>query len=113
MHEAPIFLKSVYNIISNGRISRKTSNNNEEIEGGFLLEEVFLGWIVNKNKPLNLEKLCLKKNIKNNNNILGNKKIDLITALKLLDPSIYNKDLTFFRKSVFEISKKDLKIFLF
>lgn len=113
MHEPPHFLKSVYNIISNGRISRKTSNNNEEIEGGFLLEEVLFGWIVNKNNPLDLEKFSLEKNIKHKNNILVNKQIDLVTALKLLDPSIYNKDLSFFRKSIFEITKKELKTFTF
>ena len=39
------------------------------------------------------------------------KKIDLITALTLLNPDIYSKDLNYFRKSIFEITKEDLKTF--
>ena len=112
MHEPPHFLKSVYNIISNGKISRRTSSN-EEIEGGFLLEEVLFGWVSNSNNPLDLDKFSLEKKIKNNNKMLANKKIDLVTALKLLDPAIYNKDLSFFRKSIFEINKEKLKTFTF
>ena len=39
------------------------------------------------------------------------KKINLITALTLLNPDIYSKDLTHFRKSVFEITKENIKDF--
>ena len=42
-----------------------------------------------------------------------NKKIDLITALTLLNPDIYDYNLTRFRKALFEITKEDLKTFSF
>ena len=42
-----------------------------------------------------------------------NKRIDLITAITLLNPEIYSKDLTYFRKSVFEITSEDFKKFSF
>ena len=41
------------------------------------------------------------------------KKIDLITAITLLNPEIYSQDLTYFRKRVFGISSEDFKNFSF
>ena len=45
------------------------------------------------------------------NKVFMGKKIDLITALTLLNPDIYSKDLNYFRKCIFEITKEDLKTF--
>ena len=42
-----------------------------------------------------------------------NKRIDLITAITLLNPEIYSKDLTYFRKRVFGITSEDFKNFSF
>ena len=47
------------------------------------------------------------------NDAIKNKKIDMITALQLLNPEIYNKDLTYFRKSIFGVTKNNLKSFSF
>ena len=48
-----------------------------------------------------------------NNKSILQKKIDLPTALKLLDPTIYNYDLNHFRKCIFETNNEDLKNFNF
>ena len=77
------------------------------------MEEILFNWIQDKNAPLDLSKLKLAKNIVYNNKPLMDKKIDLITALTLLNPDIYNSNLTHFRKSLFEITKENLKTFSF
>ena len=46
-----------------------------------------------------------------NNKSFLQKKIDLPTALKLLDPTIYDKDLNHFRKSIYETNNENLKNF--
>ena len=111
MHEPSHFIKSAYNLLSNGVISRETSKTyDQDAEGGFLLEEVFLGWVKEKKSPLNLKNFHLQE-INCNNKMISQKRIDLVTALKLLDPAIYNKDLFSFRKSIFEVKVEDLKNF--
>ena len=102
MHEPPHFIKSEYNLISNGKISRETSKSyNPEEEGGFLLEEVFLGRINDNNYPLSLVKFNLKEEIVINNKMIKQKRIDLITALKILDPTILMKRILAFQKIYF------------
>ena len=109
-HEPSHFIKAVYSLITEGKISRYTSNSDKNNEGGFFLEEVLFGWVVNEKKPLDLSDL-LKKDIICKNEAIKNKKIDLITALTLLNPDIYKKDLEHFRKQIFGVTKKDLKTF--
>ena len=41
------------------------------------------------------------------------KKIDLITAITLLNPEIYSQDLTYFRRCVFGITSEKFKEFSF
>ena len=111
-HEPPHFIKAAYNMLSGGIISRNTSNNDKTIEGGYFLEEVLFGWKKNEDTTLDLKELKLKENeINYRNKNLKNKKIDLITAIQLLNPDIYDGDLKTFRKAVFEISIEDLKNF--
>ena len=115
IHEPCHFIKASYSLITEGMITRNTSNeNNNNIEGGYFLEEVFFGWVHNPNNPLDLIGIgLLNEEVKCNNKAIINKKIDLITALKLLDPDIYDHDLNYFRKSIFNLSKEDLKSFSF
>lgn len=74
------------------------------------MEEILFGWKAKENISLNIdlpeELICKNESIKN-------KKIDLITALHLLNPSIYNYNLYSFRKIIFNATKDDLKTFSF
>ena len=110
-HEPSHFIKAVYSILTGGIISRFTQKDNADIDSGSLLEEILFTWSSNKNKPLDLSQFNLDENIKYNNTDLLEKKIDLITALTLLNPKIYSQDLNYFRKSLFEVTKEDLKTF--
>ena len=110
-HEPSHFIKRAYSIITKGEISRNTSDNDTDIESGFIMEEILFGWIVDKENPLDLSKFNLSPKIEYKNEIFKGKKINLITALNLLNPKIYSQDLTFFRKCIYEITKEDLKTF--
>lgn len=113
VHEPGHYIKGCYSMLTNGVIQRNTSNN-KDIESGFFIEEVLFGWVCDEDNPINLiENKLLKENIVCKNVSLLNKKIDLITAIKLLDPNIYNYDLEYFRKSLFSLKRKDLKTFSF
>lgn len=113
VHEPGHYIKGCYSMITNGVVQRNTSNN-KDIESGFFIEEVLFGWVCDKNNPINLiENKLLKENIVCGNIALLNKKIDLITAIKLLDPDIYNHDLEYFRKSLFYLKQSDLETFSF
>ena len=112
-HEPTHYLKSCYSIITEGKISRFTSKTDLDIESGYYLEEILFGWVKDNKNPIDLSKFNLDKNINKKNNDLLNKKINLITALQLLNPEIYSKDLNYFRKSIYEISNDDLKNFSF
>ena len=112
-HEPDHFIKSAYSLITKGIISRDTSNKGQTLESGFLLEEILFVWVVDKDNPLDTTKLGLIEKIECKNDAIKNKKIDMITALQLLNPEIYNKDLTYFRKSIFGVTKNNLKSFSF
>ena len=108
------FIKSSNSLLTEGIISRNTSNEDKTIDGGFFFEKVLFGWKRKEEKPLDLIGLkLLKKEIECNNDALREKKIDLVTALNLLNPKIYNYDLEYFRNSLFKLSKNDLKNFDF
>ena len=107
IHEPMHFIKAVYAILTEGTISRYTSEKDKNVDSGFLLEEILFNWVQDESAPLDLSKLQLEKNIGNKNKALINKKIDLITALTLLNPDIYKSNLTNYRKSLFEISKEN------
>ena len=110
-HEPCHFIKSAYCIITEGKISRNTSSD-KNIDSGSFLEEILFGWKNDKKEPLNLKELNLLKNdIECKNSAILNKKIDLITALKLLDPDIYENDLDNFRNIIFNLSNEDLETF--
>ena len=112
-HEPLHFIKGFYSILSEGKISRFDSKTNNNIDRNYFLEEILFGWVQNKNNPLDLSKFHLSQDIKYKNEVFMNKRIDLITAITLLNPEIYSKDLTYFRKSVFEITSEDFKKFSF
>ena len=105
------FIKSVYSILAEGKISRFTQKDNSEIDSGLFLEEILFTWKANENSSLDLSQFNIDNNIEYNNEDLLEKKINLITALTLLNPDINSKDLTHFRKSVFEITKENIKDF--
>ena len=108
------FIKSSNSLLTEGIISRNTSNEDKTIDGGFFFEQVLFGWKRKEEKPLDLIGLkLLKKEIECNNDTLKEKKIDLVTALNLLNPKIYNYDLEYFRNSLFNLSQNDLKNFDF
>ena len=108
------FIKSSNSLLTEGIISRNTSNEDKTIGGGFFYEKVLFGWKRKEEKPLDLIGLkLLKKEIECNNDALREKKIDLVTALNLLNPKIYNYDLEYFRNSLFNLSQNDLKNFDF
>lgn len=109
-HEPCHFIKAVYSLLTEGKISRNTSNIDINGEGGYYLEEILFGWILNKENPLDLSNL-LKENTICENEAIKNKKIDLITALTLLNPDIYQTNLDNFRKRIFGITKNDLNKF--
>ena len=112
-HEPLHFIKGIYSTISEGKISRFTSKTNNGIDSGFYSEEILFGWVQNKNNPLDLTQFHLSQEIEYKNKIFMNKRIDLITAITLLNPEIYSKDLNYFRKRVFEITSEDFKNFSF
>ena len=113
-HEPCHFIKAAYSLLTENIISRNTSNDNKDIESGFFFEEILFGWVKKRKKPFNLVKMgLLKKEIKCQNNAIKNKKIDLITALTLLNPEIYDYDLDYFRQTIFNLSPKKLKTFSF
>ena len=91
IHEPMHFIKAVYAIFTEGKISRYTSEKDKNVDSGFLLEEIRFNWVQDESAPLDLSKLKIEKNIGNKNKALINKKIDLITALTFLNPDIYNK----------------------
>ena len=108
------FIKSSNSLLTEGIISRNTSNEDKTIDGGFFFEKVLFGWKRKEEKPLDLIGLkLLKKEIECNNDVLRGKKIDFVTALNLLNPKIYNYDLEYFRNSLFNLSQNDLKNFDF
>ena len=108
------FIKSSNSLLTEGIISRNTSNEDKTIDGGFFFEKVLFGWKRKEEKPLDLIGLkLLKKEIECNNDALREKKIDFVTALNLLNPKIYNYDLEYFRNSLFNLSQNDLKNFDF
>ena len=114
MHEPCHFIKASYSLITEGMITRNTSNGDNIIEGGYFLEEVFFGWVQDPNNPLDLIGMgLLNKEVECNNESIKSKRIDLITAIKLLDPDIYDRDLNYFRENIFNLSKEDLKSFSF
>ena len=113
-HEPPHFIKSAYNMLTGGIITRNTSNDDKNIESGYFLEEVLFGWIKDEKNPLDLKDLILnEKEINYKNLYLKEKKIDLITAIQILNPDIYDENLTTFRKELFEINNNSLKNFKF
>lgn len=111
IHEPSHFIKSVYSILTEGKISRFTQKDDTNIDSGSFLEEIFFTWKSNEKNPFDLSKFNLDNKIEYKNKVLLEKKIDLITALTLLNPDIYSKDLAYFRKSIFEITKENLKTF--
>ena len=115
IHEPCHFIKSVYSMITNGKISRETSNKNNSFkdgEAGFLLEYILFGWKNTVEYKFNLDKFNIAK-IKHKNKIFEKKQIDLATALVLLDPDTYDKDLNYFRQKLYGVNKEDLKFFNF
>ena len=62
---------------------------------------------------MDLTKFNLSQDIKYKNEVFINKKIDLITAITLLNPEIYSQDLTYFRRCVFGITSEKFKEFSF
>ena len=108
LYEPSNFISDAYNIITKGKVN-KTEKSNE-----LIMEEILFGWVKDEENRMDLSsKFNLDKNYKYKNIAIQKKKIDLITALKLLDPEIYSKDLNYFRKSIFEVSNEDLKTFSF
>ena len=111
-HEPCHFIKAALCLLTQGIISRNTSHTNDTIESGFFFEEVLFGWVHLENNPLNLVELGLLKNvIQCKNPAINNKKIDLITAITLLDPEIYDGNLTSFRENIFNLTPDNLKTF--
>lgn len=115
IHEPGHYIKCAYNILSNGKIQRNTTNTkeNNRPEAGFLLEEILFGWIQNEDNPINLDIFKIPKDIKIKNKMIQNKKINLSAAIKLLDPKTYDGDVAQFRRIVFESSNEELKSFSF
>ena len=114
LHESAHYLNSGYCLISNGKITRNTSSSNDAgVEAGFFLEEVLFGWVHNSDAPLYLSSFNLPSNILIKNKDITMKKINLPTALVLLDPETYNYDLVYFRKRIFEADADTLQNFKF
>ena len=108
-HEPCHFIKSAYSIITSSIIKRNTTKDNS-LDSGFFMEEVLFGWKAQENFSLPIE---LPKDLICENKSLQNKHIDLITAILLLNPSIYDNELFNFRKILFQAKKSDLKTFSF
>ena len=112
-HEPCHFIKSAYSIITEGIISRYTSKSDKDADSGLFLEEILFDWKKEEKTKLDITKLNLSEKIIYKNEVIKKKKIDVITAIQLLNPDIYNKDLNHFRKAIYEITKNDLKSFSF
>ena len=104
-YEPANFIGNAYSILTKGKILKNEKSNIS------IMEEILFGWVKDEENKMDLSSLKLNENYKRNNTAIQNKKIDIITAIKLLDPDTYSKDLNFFRKSIFEASKEDLKTF--
>jgi len=107
LYEPSNFISDAYSIITKGKINKANKSNE------LIMQEILFGWVKDEENKIDLSKFKLDKNYKYKNDAIQKKKFDLITALKLLDPEIYTKDLNFFRKSIFEASNEDLKNFSF
>lgn len=106
-HEPWHFIKAACNIIIEGKVSRNTSHE-KNIEREFFFELILFGWDDDLKGQLNLKELNLLKNEYECKNLaIKNKKIDLITALILLNPDLYEIDLDYFRSIVFNLTNKD------
>ncbi len=87
MHEYCHAIKRYLNIVTNGLIYSETydEKNNKE-EAGFLFEYILFGWEHNDYFNNNI---CY-----DNNRILWKQKIDVNTALKMLNIDLYNYDIS-------------------
>lgn len=95
IHELTHCFKIYLSIATNGIINLETRDDEEKkIEAGFLTEHVLFGWDYKdyKNHDENL--------FKGNEN-LKNKKLDIKTSLLLLDPKLYNNDISSFRNIIY------------
>ena len=112
-HEPCHFIKAACNIITEGKVARNTSHESN-IESGFFFEQILFGWDNDLKCPINLKELNLLKNEYECKNLaIKNKKIDLITAIVLLNPDLYEIDLDYFRNIVFNLTSNDLETFSF
>jgi hypothetical protein len=108
LYEPANFIGNACSILTKGKVNKIEKSNIH------LMEEILFGWSDNEEDTLDINsKFNIDKNCKENNEAIKNRQIDLITALKLLEPDIYDKDLNFFRKNIFEATKEDLKTFSF
>ena len=69
IHEPSHFIKSVYSILTEGKISRFTQKDNADIDSGSFLEEIFFTWKANENNPLDLSQFNLDDKIEYKNKV--------------------------------------------
>ena len=101
MHELIHSFKRYLSMATNGLIDSVTKDENDNIfEAGFLFEHVVFGWDYNKYKEKN------KKLFKGNEN-LKNKLLDVQTALLILNPDLYNNDISSFRDIIYNNSNSN------
>ena len=84
LHECIHFSKRKLYFLTCGLISRETYLDEKREEGGYIFEQLLLGW----NEENNDEKNYYDKNI-----VLKSKKLNLETALKLMNPNTYKYDI--------------------
>lgn len=86
IHEYMHALKKYLSIVTNSLILFDTINEeNVKVEAGYLLEYIMFGWSYKNYNDNN--------KIYDGNSTLKNKEIDVSTALKILNPNLYNHDI--------------------
>lgn len=95
IHELTHCIKIYLSISTNGLINFETRDEiGNKIEAGYLTEHVLFGWDYKSFKKYN-------KNLFKGNKNLQNKKLDIKTALLLLNPELYNNNISSFMNIIY------------
>lgn len=107
IHEITHFIKRALNLITNGKVLASTIENDNEdpniIECGRFFEYIVFNW---ENPYIIQRAKSLKKIKKYEEEEEFSKILNIKKALKLLDPSIYNKSINDFKKYFYDQEEK-------
>lgn len=101
IHELTHCIKIYLSISTNGLINLETRDEiGNKIEAGYLTEHVLFGWDYKEFKKYD-------KNLFKGNKNLKNKKLDVKTALLILNPELYNNSISSFMNIIYNNTKSE------